>query len=158
TDSRVWSVLPSLKNVAETTAGPVDSRSGWVMTTTFWALMSPTVVAALSGLTWRVSALLPDAHAESEATENAMAEAARAPRRRLLLRVAATPWTRAWRPVEPPYVSVSGLRLPSRPRPTAPDPPLSGPVPPRSRPPGPPGPACPRGGFRPPAISPTGAP
>src|SRR5690606_40042579 len=57
--------------------GPVDSRSGWVMTTTFWALMSPTVVAALSGLTWRVSALLPDAHAESEATENAMAEADR---------------------------------------------------------------------------------
>ena len=53
--------------------------------------MSPTAVAALSGLTSSVWALLPAAHAESEAIENAMAVAARAPRRRLLLTAAATP-------------------------------------------------------------------
>lgn len=57
TDSRVWSLSPLLNRVAETTAGPVDSRSGWVMTTAFWTLMSPTDVAALSGLISSVWAL-----------------------------------------------------------------------------------------------------
>jgi hypothetical protein len=38
-----------------------------------------------------VSALFPAAHEASEAIENAMAAAARAPRRRLLLTAAATP-------------------------------------------------------------------
>lgn len=90
-ESSVCAVLPLLNTVAEIAAGPVDSSAGWVMTTAFWILMSPTVVAALSGLTPRVWALLPAAHAESEAIENAMAAAARAPRRRLLLTAAATP-------------------------------------------------------------------
>ncbi|CAM5283670.1 hypothetical protein SVIOM342S_01600 [Streptomyces violaceorubidus] len=57
TDSRVWSLSPPLNRVAETTAGPVDFRSGWVMTTAFWTLMSPTEVAALSGLISSVWAL-----------------------------------------------------------------------------------------------------
>lgn len=82
---------PLLKTVAEITAGPVDVVSGWVMTRAFWILMSPTLVAALSGLTSSVCALLPAPHAASEAIENAMAAAARAPRRRLLLTAAATP-------------------------------------------------------------------
>ncbi|CAM5330832.1 hypothetical protein SALBM217S_00333 [Streptomyces griseoloalbus] len=59
TDSRVWSLSPELKRVAETTAGPVDSRSGWVMTVAFCTWMSPTVVDALSGWicrVWRVVA------------------------------------------------------------------------------------------------------
>jgi len=64
---------------------------GWVMTTTFWSLMPPTLVSALSGLTSSVWALFPAAHAESAVTENAMAAAARTPRRRLLLTAAATP-------------------------------------------------------------------
>ncbi len=62
-----------------------------MITVAFCTLMSPTVVAALSGLTWSVWALLPAPHAASEAIENAMAAAARAPRRRLLLTAAATP-------------------------------------------------------------------
>ena len=49
--SRVWSSVPLLNSVAETTAGPSASGSGWVITFAFWILMSPTVVAALSGLT-----------------------------------------------------------------------------------------------------------
>ncbi len=56
-DWRVWSVRLLLNRVAETTAGPVDSRSGCVMTIAFWIWMSPTVVAALSGLMFSVSAL-----------------------------------------------------------------------------------------------------
>lgn len=56
-DSSVWSVLPLLNRVAETTAGPVDSRSGCVMTIAFWIWRSPTVVAALSGLISSVWAL-----------------------------------------------------------------------------------------------------
>lgn len=91
TESRVWSVSLPLKMVAATTAGPVDSRSGWVMTVAFWILMSPTWTAALSGLISSVWALLPAAQAASVAIENARAEAARAPRRRLLLTAAATP-------------------------------------------------------------------
>ncbi len=90
-DSSVSAVLPELKKVAEIAAGPVDSRSGWVITTAFWILMSPTLVAALSGLISSVWALLPAPHAASEAIENATAAAARAPRRRLLLTAAATP-------------------------------------------------------------------
>lgn len=58
TESRVCGVRPLLKTVAETTAGPVDVASGWVMTRAFWILMSPTLVAALSGLTSSVCALL----------------------------------------------------------------------------------------------------
>ncbi len=91
TDWRVWSVRPELNTVAEITAGPVDWRSGWVMTRAFWILMSPTLVAALSGLISRVWALFPAPQAASEAIEKTMAEAARAPRRRLLLTAAATP-------------------------------------------------------------------
>jgi hypothetical protein len=49
------------------------------------------VVAALSCLIPRVWESLPAPHAASEAIEKAMAEAARAPRRRLLLTAAATP-------------------------------------------------------------------
>ncbi|MCG8966845.1 hypothetical protein JRC61_14075 [Streptomyces sp. CL12-4] len=56
-ESSVWSVEPLLNRVAETTAGPVDSRSGCVMTSAFWILRSPTEVAALSGLISRVWAL-----------------------------------------------------------------------------------------------------
>lgn len=91
TDCRVSFVLPVLKRVAEITAGPVDFRSGWVMTRAFCTLMLPTVVAALSGLISRVCELVPAPQAASEAIEKTMAEAARAPRRRLLLTAAATP-------------------------------------------------------------------
>lgn len=59
TASRVWGVRPLLNTVAEITAGPVDVASGWVMTRAFCTLMSPTVVAALSGLTPSVWASLP---------------------------------------------------------------------------------------------------
>ncbi len=73
------------------TAGPLAVVSGWVMTSAFCTLMTPTETAALSGLTSSVCASLPAPHAASEAIENAMAAAARAPRRRLLLTAAATP-------------------------------------------------------------------
>ena len=74
-----------------TTAGPFAVRSGWVTTVAFWILISPTDVAALSGLTSSVCASFPAPQAESGATETTMAAAARAPRRRLLLTAAATP-------------------------------------------------------------------
>lgn len=90
-ESSVCGSSSALKTVAETTAGPVDSRSGWVITTTFCSLISPTWAAALSGLISRVWESFPAPQAASEAIENAMAEAARAPRRRLLLTAAATP-------------------------------------------------------------------
>lgn len=83
--------MPLLKSVAETTA--FFSFSPWVITSAFWILMLPLVTAALSGLIWSVSALLPAPQAASEAIENTMAVAARAPRRRLRLTAAATPWT-----------------------------------------------------------------
>ncbi|KUJ68232.1 hypothetical protein ACZ90_20730 [Streptomyces albus subsp. albus] len=60
-------------------------------TFTFWILMSPTVVAGLSGLILSVSALLPAAQADRETIEMAVAAAARAPCRRLRLTAAATP-------------------------------------------------------------------
>lgn len=84
---------PALKTVAETAAGPFFSLELWVITSAFWILMLPLVTAALSGLISRVCASVPAAHAESEAIENTMAVAARAPRRRLRLTAAATPWT-----------------------------------------------------------------
>ncbi len=83
--------MPLLNSVATTTAGPVAVRSGWVTMFAFWILMSPMVVAALSGLTLSVAASLPAPHAASEAIENTMAVAARAPCRRLRLTAAATP-------------------------------------------------------------------
>lgn len=83
--------MPLLNSVAETTAGPSAECSGWVMTFAFWTLMSPMVVAAVSGLTLSVAASLPAPHAVSEAIENTMAVAARAPCRRLRLTAAATP-------------------------------------------------------------------
>lgn len=90
-ESRVSALEPVLNTVADTTAGPLASRSGWVMTLTFWILIVPAEVAALSGLTSSVCALLPAPHAVSAVNENAMAVAARAPCRRLRLTAAATP-------------------------------------------------------------------
>ncbi|ASY34143.1 hypothetical protein CAC01_16955 [Streptomyces sp. CLI2509] len=90
-ESRVCALALLLKTVARIAAGPLASRSGWVTTVTFWTLTSPTEVAALSGFTSSVWALLPAPQAASVAIENARAEAARAPRRRLLLTAAATP-------------------------------------------------------------------
>ncbi|WP_435849082.1 hypothetical protein [Streptomyces lavendulocolor] len=91
--SSVSALAPLLKSIAETTAGPSASGFGCVITTAFWTLTVPTEVAALSGLTPRVWASLPAPQAESEAIENTMAVAARAPRRRLRLTAAATPRT-----------------------------------------------------------------
>lgn len=91
--SRVCSLVPELKSVAETAEGPFLSFAPWLMTSAFWILISPLVTAALSGLIWRVCASLPAPHAASEAIENTTAVAARAPRRRLRLTAAATPWT-----------------------------------------------------------------
>ncbi|MFC9296688.1 hypothetical protein [Streptomyces sp. NPDC057010] len=91
--SRVCGLVPELKTVAETAAGPFFSLPPWVITSAFWILISPLVTAALSGLIWRVCASLPAPHAASEAIENTTAVAARAPRRRLRLTAAATPWT-----------------------------------------------------------------
>ncbi len=89
--SRTSRSVPSLKRVAATTAGPSSPPSGCVMTLTFWTLMLPTEVAALSGLILSVSALLPAAQADRETIANAVAVAARAPCRRLRLTAAATP-------------------------------------------------------------------
>ncbi len=62
-----------------------------MITTAFCTLMTPTLVAALSGLISKVWLLLPAPQAASVAIENARADAARAPRRRLLLTAAASP-------------------------------------------------------------------
>ncbi len=94
TASMVCALVPLLKNVAETTASPPFlSLAPWVITSAFWTLMSPLVTAAVSGLIWSVCASLPAPQAASEAIENTTAVAARAPRRRLRLTAAATPWT-----------------------------------------------------------------
>lgn len=55
---------PLLNSVAVTTAGPLAPRTGWVTTFTFWILMSPDDVAALSGLTSSVCAFLSSACGE----------------------------------------------------------------------------------------------
>ena len=91
--SRVWSLVPLLKSVAEIDGGALGVALRLGDDVAFWTLMSPTVVAALSGLTSSVWASLPAPQAESEAIESARAVAARAPRRRLLLTAAASPRT-----------------------------------------------------------------